>query len=105
MIDEEIAEGTVSHRPVSFEKPKFLQEITGLTAAEKGTAVHTVMQYIDFSIPATAEAVAAAVEALRQRRLLTAQQAQAVDCGMIARYQSYCIAVYMECTIGMSFGS
>ena len=86
VIDEEIAEGTVSHRPVSFEKPKFLQEITGLTAAEKGTAVHTVMQYIDFSIPATAEAVAAAVEALRQRRLLTAQQAQAVDCGMIARF-------------------
>ena len=86
-IDEEIAEGAPTRRrAVLFEKPKFLREVTGLTAAEKGTAVHAVMQYIDFATPPTADAVAQEVEKLRQRRLLTAQQTAAVDCGMVARF-------------------
>ena len=86
-IDEEIAEGAPTRRrAVLFEKPLFLRETTGLTAAEKGTAVHAVMQYIDFRTPATPSAVAAEVEKLAQRRLLTAQQAAAVDCTMVARF-------------------
>ena len=86
-VDEELSEGAPTRqRAVQLEKPRFLQETTGLTAAEKGTAVHAVMQYIDFSLPATAEAVAGEVERLRQRRLLTAAQAEAVDCGMVARF-------------------
>ena len=86
-IDEELTEGAAHrHRAVLFEKPKFLQEVTGLTAAEKGTAVHAVMQYIDFHTPAAAEAVAEEVERLRQRRLLTSQQAAAVDCAMVAAF-------------------
>ena len=86
-IDEEIAEGAPTRRrAVLFEKPLFLRETTGLTAAEKGTAVHAVMQYIDFRTPATPSAVAAEVEKLAQRRLLTAQQAAAVDCAMVARF-------------------
>ena len=88
-IDEEIAEGAPTRRrAVLFEKPKFLREVTGLTAAEKGTAVHAVMQYIDFRTPPTASAVAGEVEKLAQRRLLTAQQAAAVDCAMVARFLS-----------------
>ncbi len=87
-IDEELAQGAAStrQRAVLFEKPKFLQETTGLTAAEKGTAVHAVMQYIDLRTPPTASAVAAEIEKLRQRRLLTDQQAAAVECGMVARF-------------------
>ena len=86
-IDEEIAQGAPTRRrAVLFEKPKFLREVTGLTAAEKGTAVHAVMQYIDFRTPPTASAVAGEVEKLARRRLLTAQQAAAVDCAMVARF-------------------
>lgn len=86
-IDEEIADGAPTRRrAVLFEKPLFLRETTGLTAAEKGTAVHAVMQYIDFRTPATPSAVAAEVEKLAQRRLLTPQQAAAVDCAMVARF-------------------
>ena len=88
-IDEEIAQGAPTRRrAVLFEKPKFLREVTGLTAAEKGTAVHAVMQYIDFRTPPTADAVAGEVEKLARRRLLTAQQAAAVDCAMVARFLS-----------------
>ena len=86
-IDEELAEGAPTRqRAVLFEKPKFLRETTGLTAAERGTAVHAVMQYIDFRTPPTASAVADEVERLRERRLLSAQQAAAVDCAMVARF-------------------
>ena len=63
-----------------------MDQSTGLTAAEKGTAVHAVMQYIDFRTPATPSAVAAEVEKLAARRLLTPQQASAVDCAMVARF-------------------
>ena len=38
------------------------------------------------TMPPTAEAVAHEVEALAQRRLLTSQQAAAVDCAMVARF-------------------
>ena len=87
-IDEELAEGAAParRRAVLFEKPKFLQETIGLTAAEKGTAVHAVMQYIDFHTPPTTAAVADEVKKLRLRGLLTDQQAAAVDCGMVARF-------------------
>lgn len=87
-IDEELAEGAAParRRAVLFEKPKFLQETIGLTAAEKGTAVHTVMQYIDLRTPPTTAAVADEVKKLRLRSLLTDQQAAAVDCGMVARF-------------------
>ena len=86
-IDEEIAQGAPTRRrAVLFEKPKFLRESTALTAAERGTAVHAVMQYISFRTPPTAEAVAHEVEALAQRRLLTSQQAAAVDCAMVAQF-------------------
>ena len=46
------------------------------------------MQYIDFRTPPTADAVAGEVEKLARRRLLTAQQAAAVDCAMVARFLS-----------------
>ena len=86
-IDEEIAQGAPTRRrAVLFEKPRFLRESAGMTAAERGTAVHAVMQYISFRTPPTAEAVAHEVEALAQRRLLTSQQAAAVDCAMVARF-------------------
>lgn len=79
-LDEEVAEGAhMPARSVTFEKPRFLQESTGLSAAEKGTAVHLAMQYIDFATPPHPEAVRQAVKALCQRRLLTPEQAQAVD--------------------------
>lgn len=79
-LDQEIAEGTETvRRPAAPEKPLFLQEKRGLSAAERGTAIHLVMQYLPLDTAPTAEAVTAQVQALAQRRLLTAAQAEAVD--------------------------
>ena len=84
--DLEIAEGAPApRRRPGFTRPRFLQERRELTAAERGTAMHLVMQYLDFSL-AGEEAVAAQVADLADRRLLTAEQAGAVDCAAIAAF-------------------
>ncbi|MBE6961544.1 MAG: helicase-exonuclease AddAB subunit AddA [Ruminococcaceae bacterium] len=75
-LDREAAEHTTPVlwlRPLS--QPKFRQAGGGLTAAEKGTATHLVLQYLDFHN----EDVAGQVTKLQERRLLTEAQAEAVD--------------------------
>jgi len=85
VLDEEIAEGTVKeyHLPV-FEKPLFMQEEKHLTATERGTATHLVMQYLDFATEPTAAAVRAAAAEMAARRLLSQEQALAVDARSVA---------------------
>ena len=77
VLDEEIAEGAASARPrrLDFQRPLFLQQERRLTAAERGTAMHLVMQYLELDGPDPEEQV----RQLTERRLLTPQQAEAVD--------------------------
>ena len=77
VLDEEIAEGAASARPrrLDFQRPLFLQQERRLTAAERGTAMHLVMQYLELDGPDPEEQV----RRLTERRLLTPQQAEAVD--------------------------
>jgi len=76
LLDEEIAEHTVrSARLRPLTQPKFRHQHHGLTPAERGTATHLVLQYLDFFN----HDVAAQVEDLRRRMLLSDQQAEAVD--------------------------
>lgn len=82
-LDEEIAEDaprTPYLRPLT--RPRFRQESHGLTAAEAGTAAHLVLQYLDFSDPD----VAGQVETLRGRRLLSDEQAAAVNVLPLERF-------------------
>ena len=83
LLDEEIAEHA-AHKPYlrPLTQPKFRQEGHGLTPAERGTATHLVLQYLDLED----RAVAAQVEALRQRELLSNQQAEAVDVKALERF-------------------
>lgn len=79
-VDQEIADGTRQlARKLTFEKPAFLRETMGLNSAEKGTAIHLCMQYLDFAMPATQEAVDGFVKGLLEKRLLNEAQEQAVD--------------------------
>jgi ATP-dependent helicase/nuclease subunit A len=86
--DAEIAEGSPKPvmRQLSFETPAFLSGTRKLTAAQRGTALHLVMQYLDFALPPTAEAVRAVVDGLVQRRLLGQPEAAAVDASAIAAF-------------------
>lgn len=86
-IDQEIAEGTLpARRTAAPEKPRFLQEKRGLTGAERGTAMHLAMQFLPLDTPAASEAVTAFAETLTARRLLTLEQAAALDIPALARF-------------------
>ncbi|MBR6106659.1 MAG: helicase-exonuclease AddAB subunit AddA [Oscillospiraceae bacterium] len=58
-------------------RPQFVREKHGLSGAERGTAVHTFLQYADFS--AAAKDVPAEITRLREKGRLTAKQADAVS--------------------------
>ncbi len=81
--DREIAE-EAAVPPVlqPLTRPRFRQETAGLTAAEGGTATHLVLQYLDFSNLD----VAGQVAELRERHLLTEEQAAAVRTAELRRF-------------------
>ena len=86
-LDEEISENTtLPPRLRSLYKPKFLAGETTLTGAERGTALHLVMQDLDFSCEASDQSVREQVEKLRAQRKLTDEQASAVDVRAIVRF-------------------
>ena len=86
-LDLEIADGAAV-RPTggAFPKPRFLSGEHRLTAAEQGTAMHLVMQYLPFDTPANSNAVARQVHMLQERRLLTGEQAASIRCDRIAAF-------------------
>lgn len=91
VLDEEVSEGTGGAvpklpRPIQFGRPRFAAEEFGLTAAQKGTALHLVMQYMDFERAETAEAAAAEIHRLVELALLTPEQGDAADPARIAAF-------------------
>ena len=86
-LDEEIAENApLPPRLRSLAKPRFLEGAAALTPAEQGTAMHAALQFLDFSTPAEEGAVCAAVKSMEERRLLTPEQARAVDAAALTRF-------------------
>ena len=86
-VDEEIAENTVkTPRNIFFSQPKFMAADRSLTAAEKGTALHLVMQYIDFSAARSEAEVKEEVLRLQEKRLLRAEEAKAVDTSAVSAF-------------------
>ena len=81
--DEEIVENTT--RPYyrcGFEAPSFLAGEVPLTADQRGTATHLVMQYL----PLDSGSVSDTIARLVARKLLTKEQARAVDRRSIERF-------------------
>ena len=89
--DEEIARHTDTalkeRRGVPLARPRFTQEELGLTAAQKGTALHQAMQFLDLSARVdTPEGVNAELDRLVAQRFLTPQQRAAVSPDPIVRF-------------------
>ena len=81
VLDEEIAEGAPAmRRRMAFDRPRFLRQEQGLSAAEKGTAMHLAMQYLDLKSPLSAKEQVAHMCACH---LLTPQQADSVEDGKL----------------------
>ncbi len=86
-IDEEISENTtLPPRLRNLCKPKFLAGKTALTGTERGTALHLVMQDLDFFCEPNEQSLRAQIEAMRAQRKLTEEQAKAADVHAIVRF-------------------
>ena len=73
-------------REFSFDKPRFIREKTGLTAAERGTALHLAMQYIEFDKCATEDGISSELQRLVAMGWLSDMQAAAIDINKIKRF-------------------
>lgn len=76
----ELTEGTSSnmYMPRLISKPKFLEETKGLTPAEKGTAMHSVVQRLDLTKVATVSEIDAQIQILIEKRLISSEEGKAV---------------------------
>lgn len=83
-LDEEIAQGTIRARQIRVETPRFLRGERPLNAAQRGTATHLLMQYLDLNGSDPEQQV----KDLVNRRLLTPQQAEVIDCGPVRRFMA-----------------
>jgi ATP-dependent helicase/nuclease subunit A len=83
--DIDLLSGRSAKRIVLTERPSFLEEVK-LTAAERGTAYHTVMQHVPLDQEITPQFVEQLISQLVERQLLTKAQAEAVDSSRIAAF-------------------
>ena len=79
-LDEEASDG--APRPQAYRAPlRKLSLLCGdrpLTPAQKGTAIHQAMQYLDFSRVGSLEEIRQQLQTMADERFLTPQQAEAV---------------------------
>ncbi|WP_199426433.1 helicase-exonuclease AddAB subunit AddA [Thermaerobacillus caldiproteolyticus] len=68
-----------------FERPRFMQA-KKLTPAERGTAMHMVMQHVDVTQPITEETIREQVAKMVHIELLTHEQANAIDVSSVVAF-------------------
>lgn len=80
-MDEEAAQETENYRrrASGFYRPTFAQKEFGLTAAQKGTALHLALQYLDFTKTDSEAEIQAEIQRMVGLALLTPQQGAAVS--------------------------
>ncbi|MDF2039210.1 helicase-exonuclease AddAB subunit AddA [Cytobacillus oceanisediminis] len=66
-------------------RPRFMQE-KSLSPAERGTAMHAVMQHIDFSRPATVETISSKMAEMVHNELLTEEQHASIEPQLIVQF-------------------
>ncbi|WP_422447276.1 helicase-exonuclease AddAB subunit AddA [Thermoanaerobacterium sp. DL9XJH110] len=69
-------------------RPEFLESKKGLTAVEKGTAMHFVMRRLDLARVGSEGDIKAQVDEMAEDNLLSPEEAAAVDVGKIAEFFS-----------------
>ncbi len=69
-------------RSASADRPRFMQQ-KSLTPAERGTAMHMVMQHVDLSEPINEESVREQIQRMVHHELLTQEQADVIDVASI----------------------
>lgn len=73
-------------RPSIGNRPLFMQEERGLTAAEMGSALHLVMQHLDLKTTLDIATIREFIAGMAERELLTHEQAEALPVEQIAAF-------------------
>ncbi|MDS1029492.1 helicase-exonuclease AddAB subunit AddA [Bacillota bacterium LX-D] len=68
------------------DRPKFLQESKKLTGAERGTALHLLLQHLNKRLPFAEEKLPEFLAELQIKEILTKEQAAALNCRQIAMF-------------------
>ena len=83
--DEEAAPLAPKRPGGVFRMPDFTRKNRPLTGAQRGTATHLVLQYMDFEAAGSLKSIRAEIERLRQKGLLSDKEAAAVDAGALKK--------------------
>jgi ATP-dependent helicase/nuclease subunit A len=86
--------------PAAARRPVFItaaeEKATRLTAAEIGTAVHSILRHLDLELPADDETVRRQIEQMVARGVLSEAEAGAVDPALIVRFLNSPLGVAMR---------
>jgi len=88
-LDAEAAEDTAQPyvpRKAPFERPDFAARKLGLTAPQRGTALHKVLQYLDFDRTGSEQEISGEIERLVEGRFITAEEGRSADPSKLARF-------------------
>ncbi|SEH96493.1 DNA helicase/exodeoxyribonuclease V, subunit A [Halobacillus karajensis] len=85
----------IPYRAPIVKRPRFMQEEKQLTAAERGTAMHTVMQHLPFTKVWTSPDVEEYVEHLVIKEILRREEADVIDFQAIADFFQTDIGAYV----------
>lgn len=78
-------EASNMYLPPLVQKPKFMEESRAMSAAEKGTIMHFVMQHLNLMDADTLEKIQMQLEMMLQNELLTEEQVKTVDSDKILK--------------------
>lgn len=84
------------YKPPIVDRPNFLQKEKTLSAAEKGTALHGVMQHIPLDRSLTKKEVIAFIDSLVEREIMTSEAADSVDVSAIVAFYDTPVAAYIR---------
>ncbi|MBU8790352.1 helicase-exonuclease AddAB subunit AddA [Oceanobacillus caeni] len=82
-------------KPPIVKRPNFMQEQKVITAAEKGTAMHTVMQHLPLTKPLNQVEIEEQLEVFVEKEILTRQEADIIDIPAIKNFYNTEIAATM----------
>ncbi|RDW19924.1 helicase-exonuclease AddAB subunit AddA [Oceanobacillus chungangensis] len=86
---------TKKFRAPIVKRPNFMQKEKIITAAEKGTAMHTVMQHLPIKKQLSGQEIAQFLEVLVEREILTRMEAEVIDITAIEQFFETDIAQYI----------
>jgi len=79
-VDDEASENTsINQKSIIFDRPKFVTSSSNLTSAEKGTALHLAMQFIDFNKCNSIDEVCLELQRLLKMHILSKQQIDSIN--------------------------